>query len=96
MDCECNKRCGTRLCAFAEFYKEYLEGNDLMLPPENMFSRHHYRRFVQQMMYNLEKSIYQHRVSINPKDRFEEGRIAGMEQMLSFVKDEVNLLLKEE
>ena len=94
-DCECNGRC-ERNCAFRSFFEEYLNGNDFALPPDNLFNRTHYRRFVQQMTHNLEESIYQHRVSINPKDQFQAGRIAGMELMLKFVKDEIKLLLSKD
>lgn len=98
-DCECNDRCeADHKCYFHEQFSKYLKGDSKALPPEGIFSEMRFRRFANQMMWNLEKIIEDKENAPRPirEDEMYQAIVKGMKLMAEEVKKELNLLLKDE
>lgn len=101
-DCECNGRCEDTKCYFYRQFERYLNGDDDALPPDNIFADYRYKRFVSQMMRNLEHYVDMSDFETVPRayafikaPEYRSIRRGTMDDMLGKVKEELELLLKK-
>ena len=98
LDCSCNDHCKEHKCAFYSFFKQYLEGDDRVLPPRDEWNVHHqFHRFHRQLLHNLKEDILNYKKSTETFDNVEwrNGYIKGMQIMLDKVRAEIEYLSKD-